>query len=49
MTYFRNIAKGNNKKHNTNWPKLSAHLDKILMTGVSLTGKSNASLNLINH
>ena len=37
------------KEHNSNWPKISDYLYKIIITGVSGSGKRNALLNLINH
>ena len=37
------------KKHNPNYPKITDHLYRILIVGGFQSGKTNASLNLINH
>ena len=39
----------NKKEHNFNWPYIPDHLYRILIIGGSETGKTNASLNLINN
>ena len=35
--------------HNTNWPYIPDHPQRILMIGGSRSGKANALLNLIKH
>ena len=37
------------KKHNPNWPDIPDHPYRILITGSSSSGKTNALLNMINH
>ena len=37
------------KEHNLNWPEIPDHPYKILIIGGSLSGKTNALYNLINH
>ena len=37
------------EEHNSNWPQIADHLCRLLITGGSGTGKTNALLNLINH
>ena len=37
------------KSHNPNWPDISDHIYRILIIGVSGSGKTNMLLNLIIH
>ena len=37
-----------NKEHNEKWPCIPDHLYRILITGGSGSGKTNALLNIIN-
>ena len=39
----------NTKEYNPNWPEIPDHPYRILITGGSGSGKTNALLNLINH
>ena len=48
MINLDNIVNNNNKGHNENWPYIPGHLYRILITGGSGSGKTNALLNLIN-
>ena len=43
------ILQRKTKEHNPNWPQISDHPYKILITGGSGSGKTNALLNLVNH
>ena len=47
MISYNDVTKGNINKHNLNWPQISDHPYRILTTGGSGTGKTNALLNLI--
>ena len=38
-----------NKKHNSKWPYIPVHPYRILITGGSGSGKTNALLNLIHN
>ena len=38
----------NNQEHNEKWPYIPDHLYRILITGGSGSGKTNALLNFIN-
>ena len=38
----------NNKEHNKKWPNIPDHLYRIIITGGSGSGKTNALINLIN-
>ena len=49
MFNFHYITKEAIKEHNPKWPEIPDHLYKILITGDSGSGKTNALLNLINH
>ena len=49
MFSFDYITKQDIKEHNPNWPEIPDHLYRILVVGVSGSGKTNALLNLINH
>ena len=48
MINVDNITNENNKKHNEKWPYIPDHPYRILITGGSGSGKTNALLNLIN-
>ena len=41
------ITNKNNKEHNKKWPFIPDHLYRMLITGGSGSGKTNAMLNLI--
>ena len=43
------VTRENIKYHNPNWSQISDDLQKILITGGSGYGKTNALLNLISH
>ena len=49
MFNFDYITKEHIKEHNPNWPDIPLHPYRILIVGVSGSGKTNALLNLINH
>ena len=49
MFNFNYITKEDIKEHNPNWPKIPDHPYRILITGGSGSGKTNALLNLINN
>ena len=42
------IVNDNNKNHNENWPYISDHPYRMLITGGSGSGKTKTLLNLIN-
>ena len=42
------VNENNNKKHNGKWPHIPDHPYKILIIGVSGSGKTNTLLHLIN-
>ena len=48
MINLDSITNENNKKHNEKWPYIPDHLYRILIIGVSGSGKINTLLNLIN-
>ena len=48
MINFDGILVKNKAEHNPNWPYIPNHLYRILIIGCSGSGKTNASLNLIN-
>ena len=48
MINLDSITNENNKKHNEKWPYIPDHPYRILITGGSGSGKTNALLNLIN-
>ena len=43
------ITKENIKEHNPKWSEIPDHRIRILIIGVSGSGKENVLLNLINH
>ena len=43
------ITKEDIKEHNPNWPEIPDHPYRILIVGGSVSEKTNALLNLINH
>ena len=43
------LKKKNIKEHNPNWPQIPDHPYKILIIGVSQSGKTNSLFNLISH
>ena len=47
MLNLYNITNENDKIHNEKWPYIPDHPYRILITGGSGSGKTNASLNLI--
>ena len=49
MINFDEYTNENKKEHNLNWPHIPDHPYRILIIGVSGTGKTNALLNLINN
>ena len=49
MFNFDYITKEDIKEHNPNWPKIPDHIYRILITGGSGSGKTDALLNIINH
>ena len=49
MLNFDYISKEKIKEDNPKWPESSDYQYRILITGVSRSGKANALLNLINH
>ena len=49
MINFDNYANENKTEHNSNWPYIPDHPYRILITGSSVSGKTNALLNLINN
>ena len=49
MFNFDYITKENVKENNPIWPNISDHPYRILVVGVSKSGKTNALLNLISH
>ena len=48
MINVDDVTKGNIKEHNPNWAQIADHPYKILITGGSGSGKTNALFNLIN-
>ena len=48
MINLDSILNKNNKKHSAKWPYIPDHLYRIIITGGSVTGKTNALINLIN-
>ena len=49
MINFDDYTNENKSEHNLKWPNLPDHLCRILTIGGSGSGKTNASLNLINN
>ena len=49
MINFDDVTKENIKKHNPNWPQIPSHPYRILIIGVSGSGKTNSLFNLISH
>ena len=47
MISLDSITTENNKEHNNKWPYIPDHPYRILITGVSGSGKTKALLNLI--
>ena len=48
MINFDDYTNENKTKHNPKWPYIPDHPYKILIIGVSESGKTNVLLNLIN-
>ena len=48
MINFDDYINENKTKHNPKWPYIPDHPYRILLIGVSQSGKTNALLNLIN-
>ena len=49
MINFDEYTKVNKKEHNTNWPYIPDHPNRILIMGGSGSGKTNALLNLLHN
>ena len=49
MTKFDDLTIENIKKHNRNQPQISDHPYRILIIGVSGSGKTNAMFNSLSH
>ena len=49
MINFDYYTNENKTEHNSKWPYIKDHRYKILITGVSGSGKTNAVLSLINN
>ena len=49
MINFDGVTNENKTEYNPKWPYISDHPNRILITGGSGSGKTNALLNLINH
>ena len=49
MINFDEYANENKKEHNTNWPYITDHPNRILIIGGSERGKTNALLNFMNN
>ena len=49
MINFDDYTNENKKQHNSKWPYISDHPYRILITGGSGSGKTNALLNLIEN
>ena len=49
MINFDHYTNENITKHNPNWPYIPVHPYRILITGCSGSGKTNALFNLINN
>ena len=47
MINLGSITNENNKKHNEKWPYIPDHWYRIIITGLSGSGKTNTLLNLI--
>ena len=47
MINLDSITNENNKKHNEKWPYIPDHWYRIIITGLSGSGKTNTLLNLI--
>ena len=47
MINYDDVTKENIHKHNLNWPKITDHPYRILIIGVSGSGKTNALFHLI--
>ena len=48
MINLESITNEKNKKHNENWPYIPDHPYRIIIFGGSVSGKTNALINLIN-
>ena len=48
MIYFDYTTKENKKELNTNWPEILDHSYRIVINGVSASGKINALFNLMS-
>ena len=49
MINFDDYTNGNIVEHNSKWPYIPDHPYRILIIGGSVSGKTNALLNLINN
>ena len=49
MFNFDYITKEDIKQHNQNWPQIPDHPYRMLIVGGSVSGKTNAFLNLVSH
>ena len=45
MSNFDDVTKENIKEYNPNWPQISGHSYRILITGGSGSGKTNSLFN----
>ena len=48
MINFDDIIKEKTKEHSPNWPQITDHLHKILISGDSGSGKANSLFNMIS-
>ena len=48
MINLGSITNKNSKKHNEKWPYIPDHPHRVIITGGSGSGKTNALINLIN-
>ena len=48
MINFDDIIKEETKEHNPNWPQITDHLHKILISGDSGSGKANSLFSIIS-
>ena len=46
MINFDDIIKAEIKEHNPNWPQITDHLHKILISGDSGSGKANSKIKM---
>ena len=46
---FADVVKENKKEHNPNWSQIPHDPYRIVITGGSVSGKTNSLFNLLNH